>query len=98
MLIIAIEATETGQHYFESQSHRTAVWLEGYAEVPSEREAEVVGCRGYGDLTVEDGKFIDFVPRPESIPTPEEQESEPTELEQLRADVDYIAMEMGVEL
>ena len=44
MLIIAIEATADGQHYFESQSHRTEVWLEGYAEVPSEREAEVVGC------------------------------------------------------
>lgn len=31
---------------------------------------------------------------PEPVPVP----SEPTELEQLRADVDYIAMETGVEL
>lgn len=34
-----------------------------------------------------------------SIPYPEpESDPEPTELEQLRADVDYIAMETGVEL
>lgn len=34
-----------------------------------------------------------------TIPEPEpEPESEPTEIEQLRADVDYIAMETGVEL
>lgn len=34
-----------------------------------------------------------------SLPEPEpEPETEPTELEQLRADMDYIAMETGVEL
>lgn len=77
MLIIAIEATENGQHYFESQSHRTEVWMEGYVAVPPERESEVVACMGYGDLTVEDGKFVDFVPRPELIPAPEEN-NEPT--------------------
>lgn len=77
MLIIAIEATNDGQHYFESQSHRTEVWMDGYVAVPPEREAEVMSCMGYGDLTVEDGQFIDFVPRPELIPTPEEPEPIP---------------------
>lgn len=71
MLIIAIEATADGQHYFESQSHRKECWMEGYVAVPPERESEVMDCIGYGDLTVEDGKFVDFVPRPELIPAPE---------------------------
>ena len=77
MLIIAIEATETGQHYIESQSHRKACWLEGYVAVPPYREAVVLGCLGYGDLTVEDGAFADFVPRPELIPAPEQPEPVP---------------------
>lgn len=76
MLIIAIEATENGQHYFESQSHRTEVWMEGYVAVPPERESEVVACLGYGDLTVDGDQFVDFVPRPELTPTPEGPESE----------------------
>lgn len=74
MLIIAIEATESGQHYFESQSHRTKVWMEGYVAVPPERESEVVACIGYGDLTVNGGQFVDFVPHPEWIPEPEQPE------------------------
>lgn len=91
MLIIKNEATENGQHYFESQSHRKACWMEGYVSVPPEREAEIVGCLGYGDLTVEDGKFIDFVPRPELIPTPEE-DTTPTQLDRVEAQVTYTAM------
>ena len=75
MLIIAIEATEGGQHYIESQSHRTEVWMEGYVAVPPNREAEIMACIGYGDLTVEDGQFVDFVPHPEWIPEPEQPES-----------------------
>lgn len=77
MLIIAIEATENGQHYFESQSHRKEVWMEGYVAVPPEQESEVIACIGYGDLTVDNGKFVDFIPRPERIPQPEQ--SEPTD-------------------
>lgn len=74
MLIIAIEATNDGQHYFESQSHRTEVWMEGYVAVPPERESEVVACIGYGDLTVNGDQFVDFVPHPERIPEPEQPE------------------------
>ena len=42
----------------------------------------------------EDGSWTD----PDTIPVPEEPVAEPTELEQMRADIDYIAMETGVEL
>ena len=74
MLIIAIEATENGQHYFESQSHRTEVWMEGYVAVPPECESEIMSCIGYGDLIEENGRFVDFVPHPEWIPEPEQPE------------------------
>ena len=76
MLIIRIEATESGQHYFESQSHRTECWLEGWVAVPEERAREVLDCRGYGNLIAEDGRFVDFTPRPDLIPVPEKPESD----------------------
>ena len=91
MLIIKIEPQESGQHLFQSQSHRTKCWEDGYVAVPPERESEIVGCLGYGDLTVEDGKFVDFVPRPELIPTPEE-DTTPTQLDRVEAQVTYTAM------
>lgn len=49
-----------------------------------------------GDITdylYQDGAFV-YDPLPE----PEPADPEPTELEQMRADIDYIAMETGVEL
>jgi len=79
MLIIKIEPQESGQHLFQSQSHRTECWEEGYVAVPPEREADVMVCMGYGDLTVEDGAFVDFVPHPELIPIPEEDNIPTTE-------------------
>lgn len=68
MFIIAVDATEQGQHHFESQSHRTECWMEGYVAVPSEREADIMSCVGYGDLIVENGEFVDFIPHSEWIP------------------------------
>lgn len=91
MVIIQIEAQLDGQHYVESQSHRTQCWEDGYVTVPSEHENNVISCLGYGDLTVEDGKFIDFIPRPELIPTPEE-DTTPTQLDRVEAQVTYTAM------
>lgn len=91
MLIIKIKPQTSGQHLFQSQIHRKECWLEGYVAVPPEREAEIVGCLGYGDLTVEDGKFVDFVPRPELIPAPEE-DTTPTQLDRVEAQVTYTAM------
>ena len=63
----------------------------GYVAIPPEREAEIVGCLGYGDLTVEGGKFVDFVPRPELSPAPEE-DTAPTQLDRVEAQVVYTAM------
>lgn len=77
MLIIKIEAQDSGQHLIQSQSHREECWLEGWVTVPSDRESDVLSCKGYGDLTVEEGVFVDFAPRPDLIPVPEEPEAEP---------------------
>ena len=99
MLIIRINPQESGQHHFESQSHRTECWEDGCVAVPPEKETDVIGCIGYGDLTVEDGQFVDFVPRPELIPEPPK--PEPTEeelrlaaLEEALAQTDETAIEL----
>lgn len=97
MMIIKIEATETGLHLFQSQSHRTECWLDGYVAVPQELEIEVMQCNGYCDLTLENGVLKGITARPDLIPT-EPTEKEPTQLEQLRADVDFLAIMTGVEL
>lgn len=97
MMIICIEATETGLHYYETQSHRLECWLDGYVAVPQEFESEVIQCNGYCDLVIEDGVLKSITARPDLIPT-KLTETNPTEVEQLRADVDYIAVMTGVEL
>lgn len=97
MMIIKKKATEIGFHHFQSQSHRTECWLEGYIAVPPTLESEVMRCRGYCDLVIEDGVLKSITARPDLIPA-EETTTEPTEIEQLRADVDFIAIMTGVEL
>lgn len=72
MLIIKIEAQNSGQHLFQSQSHRDVCWLEGYIAVPPEMEAAVMSCRGYCDLTIEHDVLTAVTPRPDLIPQPEE--------------------------
>lgn len=94
MLIIKTDPQASGQHLFQSQSHRTECWEDGHVAVPPEHEGEIVGCLGYGDLTVEDGKFVAFVPRPELIPAPEE-DTEPAQLDRVEAQVTYTAMMTG---
>ena len=96
-MIIKIEANTSGQHMFQSQSHRTECWLDGYVAVPQEIENEVIQCNGYCDLVVENGVLKSIVPHSELI-QPEQTETQPTEVEQLRADIDYIAIMTGVEL
>lgn len=54
MLIISIEQNSSGQHHFESQSHRTECWRDGYAVVPPELEETVVRCLGYCDITTQE--------------------------------------------
>lgn len=96
MTIIEINARPDGGHGLQSQSGRTACWLEGWVEVPANLEAQVWATVGYCDLQIEDGKLMGITPteKPELEPvTPT-----PTELEQLRADVDYLSVITGVEL
>ena len=93
MTIIEIKSSN-GLHRIESQSHRRAVWLPGYIEVPAHLESAVWACCGYCDLTIEDGKLTALTP----TERPPEPEPEPTPEEQLRADVDYLAALQGVSL
>ena len=96
MTIIEIEAREDGGHGLQSQSGRSTCWLDGWIEVPANLEAQVWATVGYCDLQIEDGKLVSITPtdRPESEPVT----LTPTELEQLRADVDYLSIMTGVEL
>lgn len=97
MIIIAIHALDTGQHPIQSQSGRTACWLEGWVEVPEHLESAVWDSLGWCDLDIQDGVLVGITPteRPEPEPEPE---APPTELEQLRADIDFLAALGGVEL
>lgn len=78
MMIIKIEATETGLHYWETQSHRKECWLDGYIAVPQELESIVVECNGYCDLTVDNDILKNVVARPDLIPTEDKATAEPT--------------------
>lgn len=95
--IIEIKARADGGHGLQHQSHRTACWLEGWVAVPPQLEEAAWSCKGFCDLTIQDGVLVGLTPGqiPE-VETPEQ--SEPTEMEQLRADVDYLAIMTGVEL
>lgn len=68
MLIIQIEALESGQHPIQSQSGRKTCWLPGYIEVPGHLEREVWTCLGWCDLIIEGGKLNGITPG--AIPEP----------------------------
>ena len=75
LYIIKIEPTENNFHPFESQSHRTKCWQDGYIAVPPELVEEVVATGGYCDLIIEDGVLVSVTPtekhEPEPVPEPE---------------------------
>ena len=100
MLIIEINSADGKFHHFQSQSHRTECWLDRYIEVPKELETKVYESGGYCELIIKDNILIDVVSHPEWVPDflISEIGTEPTNIEQLRADVDYIALMTGVEL
>lgn len=81
MFIIKVEPEESGFHLFQSQSHRTECWEEGYIAVPPELESQVMECMGWCDLTIEDGVLtgITPIPRPDP-PEPEPQPASDTEI------------------
>lgn len=89
MTIIKLSPQESGQHTLESQSHRTACWMDGWIAVPEELESDVWDCMGYCDLIIEDGVLTDITPR--ERPEPQEQ-TEPTQLDRIEAQAAYTAM------
>lgn len=97
MTIIQIEALDTGQHPIQVQAGRTSCWLEGWVEVPEHLESAVWDSLGWCDLDIQDGVLVGITPteRPEPEPEPE---TPPTDLEQLRADIDFLAAMQGVSL
>ena len=94
LTIIELTPRPDGGHALQSQSHRTQCWLEGWIAVPDHLREAVWDCGGYCDLTVENG-VLTAVTAKERPAAPE---PEPTETEQLRADVDFLAAMAGVAL
>lgn len=95
LTIIELSAREDGGHGLQSQSHRTECWLEGWVAVPPTLEQAAWDCGGYCELELDgDGALVGLTPKER----PAEPEAGPTEAEQLRADVDYLAAITGVEL
>lgn len=95
MLIIEINSADGKFHRFQSQSHREECWIEGYIEVPKELEVKVFKNGGFCELIIENDILVDVISHPEWRP---EEIKEPTALEQLRADIDYIAIMAEVKL
>ena len=93
LTIIKITADGSGHHSVESQSHRTECWMEGWTAVPENLVEKVMGCRGCCDLVMDGEKLVDVVlhQQPDAV-------TEPSEMERLRSDVDYLSMMTGVDL
>ena len=68
MLIIKITSDDGKFHPFQSQSHRTSCWIDGYIAVPTELEKTVFECKGYCELTIEDNTLVNITPHKEWIP------------------------------
>lgn len=93
--IIEIKALENGGH--RNQTGNFTIIPEGYAVIPDDMETPKFP---FGEVTVEEINGVmtvtswtpGVIPEPEPIPEPI------NEVEQLRADVDYIAIMTGVDL
>lgn len=97
LTIIELEAREDGGHGLQSQSGREACWLEGWIAVPEELAEAAWECGGYCDLDVQEGALVGLTPRERPV-VEHEQETEVSEQERLRADVDFLAALQGVTL
>ena len=62
MTIIQIEPLETGQHPIQSQSGRSACWLDDYIEVPAHLHDAVWATYGWCDLQIEGDKLVGITP------------------------------------
>ena len=98
MLIVKIDG-ENNFHPFEFQDQRDECWLQEYIEVPKSLDSTLMLSKGYCDLVIEGGVLTNIIPRPDCEPDAEENTStREVDFEQLRADIDYIAVMTGVEL
>ena len=62
MTIIQIDPLETGQHPIQSQSGRSACWLDDYIEVPAHLHDAVWATYGWCDLQIEGDKLVGITP------------------------------------
>ena len=86
MTIIQIEPLETGQHPIQSQSGRSACWLDGYIEVPAHLQDAVWATYGWCDLQIEGDKLVGITPTerpPEPEPEPKPPSAEDITLDML---------------
>lgn len=94
LTIMELKARPDGGHGIQSQGHRTSCWLDGWVAVPEHLQAQLWSCMGYCEPVLANGVLTGLKP----TPRPPEPEPQPSALEQLRADVDYLAAMGGVAL
>jgi len=95
MRLIEITALSNGAH--RNQNGGNIALHDGWAVIPEGMELPNFP---FGEVTAEevDGVMTVTAWVPGELPAMEESEEQPSEMEQLRADVDYIAIMTGVEL
>ena len=95
MKIIEIKALENGGH--RNQTGNFTIIPEGFAVIPDDMETPNFP---FGEVTIEKINGIPTVTKwtPGVIPEPEPIPEPINEMEQIRADIDYIAIMMGVDL
>lgn len=95
MRIIEIKALKNGAH--RNQMGDFAFLPEGYAVIPPDMKTENFP---FGEVTAEEINGVMTVTKwiPGTMPEVKEDEKSISPMEQLRADVDYIAVMTGVEL
>lgn len=92
--------------YGENERHdiqTNTAWCENpygdeYAVVPDEMVQDILATRGYCDIVLNEGKTMvdSFTAR--EIPEIKPEEPQPTELERLRADIDFLSIMTEVRL
>ncbi len=97
MTIIQIDPLETGQHPIQSQSGRSACWLDDYIEVPAHLHDAVWATYGWCDLQIEGDKLVGITPterppEPEPEPEPPSVEERVAALEEALAQTDETAI------
>lgn len=96
MTIVRVAKNEYGGHANQTADHFTAL-PDGWAILPDALRPDTFPF--FNVEEVEDGVILAVSPiDPPEIPEPVIPDTGPSEVEQLRADVDYIALMMGVDL